>query len=297
MELSRTDRIKTLRDRLMNQLVLNAFEMSLDAMDRYIDAIRDWRPRCIYGYASSLSLLAARARETGRDLRMKDLRVVSTTGEALYPHQRQLLTEVFGVPVSNEYGSRDAGLIALETPEEQLAINSETILLEVLDANGQAVADGQIGEACITHLCSEAQPFLRYRTGDVVRRSTESDRAGRGLEILGEVQGRKTDFVVRADGTVMHALAVIYVLRDIHGVGSFKLIQHQAREIEVLVVPADGWGETARAAVRSGLTQRLGELHLEIKEVSEIPVEGSGKHRYVVSHVTLPGDLDGAMRE
>ncbi len=65
VELNKTDRIKTLRDRLLNQLVLNAFEMSPAHMDEYLDAIQAFRPRCIYGYASSVALLAAHAQERG----------------------------------------------------------------------------------------------------------------------------------------------------------------------------------------------------------------------------------------
>ena len=51
---------------------------------------------------------------------------------------------------------------------------SESILLEVLDEAGHPVAPGELGEAVATGLCSEAQPFIRYRTGDMVRMSPES---------------------------------------------------------------------------------------------------------------------------
>ena len=61
VELGKTDRIKTLRDRMLNQMLLNAFEMSAANMDAYLGAIQAFRPRCIYGYASSVALLAARA--------------------------------------------------------------------------------------------------------------------------------------------------------------------------------------------------------------------------------------------
>ncbi|TMH54803.1 MAG: phenylacetate--CoA ligase family protein, partial [Betaproteobacteria bacterium] len=53
-ELNKTDRIKTIRDGLLNQLVLNAFAMSAAAMDAYLDALQVFRPKCIYGYASSV---------------------------------------------------------------------------------------------------------------------------------------------------------------------------------------------------------------------------------------------------
>ena len=32
---------------------------------------------------------------------------------------------------------------------------------------------GELGEAVMTGLCSDAQPFIRYRTGDMVRMSAE----------------------------------------------------------------------------------------------------------------------------
>ena len=54
--------------------------------------------------------------------------------------------------------------------------------------------------------------------------------------MLSEVLGRTTDFVIRADGTIMHALAVIYVLRAVEGIAEFKFIQHTVRDVEVLVV-------------------------------------------------------------
>ena len=63
VELANTDRVKTLRDRMLNQLVLNAFEMSPSRIDQYLDAIQAFRPKCVYGYASSVALMAARARE------------------------------------------------------------------------------------------------------------------------------------------------------------------------------------------------------------------------------------------
>ncbi len=289
VELSKTDRIKTLRDRLVNQLLLNAFEMSPACMDDYLDAMQAWNPKAVYGYASSLALLAAHAEARGLRLRLPALRVVSTTGEPLFPHQRELIERVFGVPVSVEYGARDAGLMALQSPDGVLLQMSETHLIEVLDATGKPVEEG---EAVITSLVSAAQPFIRYRTGDVVRRSDRIDPAGRGLAVLDAVVGRQTDFIVAADGRIMHALAVIYVLRAVPGVGQFKLIQHAIDRLEVQVVPDTRWNDAARETVIRGLRARLGAaLAVDIRLLDTIAPEASGKHRYVVSHVPVQGAL------
>ena len=292
VELNKTDRIKTIRDRLLNQLVLNAFEMSPRQMDAYVEAIRAFRPKCIYGYASSVALLAAHAEERGLDLRVPELRVVCTTGEPLYPHQRELIVRAFGAPVANEFGSRDIGFTAHETPHGQMLLMSESIILEVLREDGSSAAPGEIGEAVMTGLCSDAQPFVRYRTGDMVKLSATPCQEGRGLHVIEDVVGRSTDFIVRGDGTIMHALAVIYVLRAVEGVGEFKIVQHAADRIEVLLVPGQSWTERAPTQITQGLQARLGaNVHVEIRTMDAIPAEASGKHRYVVSHVPLAGGL------
>ena len=298
VELNKTGRIKALRDRLLNQLVLNAFDMSAANMDAYIEAIREFQPKCIYGYASSLALLAAHAGERGIRLKLPSLKVVCTTGEPLYPHQRKLIEDTFGVPAANEFGSRDIGFTAHESPDGQMLLMSESIILEVLDAQGNPVAPGESGEAVMTGLCSHAQPFIRYRTGDVVRFSNDTCKAGRGLHVIDEVMGRTTDFVVRSDGTIMHALAVIYVLRATDGIEEFKFIQHSIQDVEILVVRNSDWTEQSRDKVVSGIKARLGNnVRIELRFVDSIPPEVSGKYRYVVSHVPLQSGLDSALRE
>jgi phenylacetate-CoA ligase len=148
----------------------------------------------------------------------------------------------------------------------------------------------------MTGLCSDAQPFIRYRTGDMVKLSDVPCKEGRGLHVIEEVIGRCTDFIVLGDGTIMHALAVIYVLRAVKGVGEFKIVQHATDHVEVLIVPGHGWTDQGRARITQGLQARLGEnVGVEIRVVEAIPAESSGKHRYVVSHVPLAGGLAGAM--
>jgi phenylacetate-CoA ligase len=295
VELNKTDWVKTLRDRLINQLVLNAFAMSPARMDTYLDALEAYGPRCLYGYASSVALLAAHAKQRLRKPRLPRLRVVCTTGEPLFDHQRALIREVFGAPVANEFGSRDIGFTAHETPEGQMLLMSESIVLEVLDAVGNPVAPGEMGEAVMTGLCSNAQPFIRYRTGDMLRLGKAPDHAGRGLHVIEEVVGRRTDFLVRADGTIMHALAGIYVVRATEGVAEFKLIQHDLRDIEVLVVADARWTPASARAIDAGLRHRLGdEVRVNVHVVEHIAAETSGKHRYVVSHVPLGGELERA---
>ncbi len=287
VELAKTDKIKQIRDRLMNQVLLNAFDMSPTTMQEYLQTIQQYQPKCMYGYASSLALLAKFAQSINAKINIPSLKVIFTTGEPLYPDQRQLIQEVFQVPVANEFGSRDIGFTSHETPSGQMLLMSESHILEILDSEGQAVAAGETGEAVITGLCSQAQPFIRYQTGDMIKATDAVCQDGRGLHVLGEVVGRSTDFIIKQDGTILHALAVIYVLRAIEGVESFKIIQHSVQEMEVQVVPNALWNDNEPQIIEQ-LQQRLGKIDIEVNTLAAILPEKSGKHRYVVSHVALP---------
>ena len=214
------------------------------------------------------------------------IKVAFVTSERLYDHQRAQIAKTFGAGVANGYGGRDAGFIAHECPEGGMHISAEDIIVEIVDPAGKVLPAGESGEIVVTHLATHDFPFIRYRTGDIGIIDDHLCACGRGLPLLKEIQGRSTDFVVAHDGTVMHGLALIYILRDLPEVVSFKIIQESRERVRVLVVPAGPLTTAVRGTIDEGLHARLGrEVTVEIEEVDEIPSERSGKFRYVVSHV------------
>jgi phenylacetate-CoA ligase len=286
IELGAQDRIKAIRDAVFRTELLPAFEMSEAKLDAFVARIRERRPKMLFGYPSSISLIAQHARKRG--VRMDDLgiRVAFVTSERLYDHQRETIQAVFGCPVANGYGGRDAGFLAHECPKGGMHITAEDVVLETVDSAGNAVPPGEPGEIVVTHLASRDYPFIRYRTGDVAVLDDRMCPCGRGLPMIRELQGRSTDFVVARDGTVMHGLALIYVLRELPGVAGFKIVQESLSLTRILVVPGDGYTDETTARIRAGIAKRLGpDVEVQVELVSEIAPERSGKYRYVMSRV------------
>jgi phenylacetate-CoA ligase len=294
VELGAQDRLRNLRDRLFRSELLPAFEMSASNLDRFVERIRKVRPAMLFGYPSSLSLIAAHAERRGTRLDDLGIRVAFVTSERLYDHQRETIGRVFGCRVANGYGGRDAGFIAHECPAGGMHISAEDILVEIIDANGRPVAPGTAGEIVVTHLATGDFPFLRYRTGDIGVLGSSPCSCGRGLPLLAEVQGRSTDFVVAADGTLMHGLALIYVVRDLPGIERFRIVQETTDRTRVLIVPGDGFTASLTELIRSGVRQRLGAgVKVEVETVDQISADKSGKFRYVVSRVVGAQPLQG----
>jgi phenylacetate-CoA ligase len=286
IELGAQDRLRALRDRLLRTELLPAFEMSEANLERYVRRIRRARPKMLFGYPSAISFIARHAEKRG--IRMDDLgiRVAFVTAERLYDHQRDAIARVFGCPVANGYGGRDAGFVAHQCPEGALHITAEDLIVEVIDEQGQPLPAGAAGELVVTHLASRDFPFIRYRTGDVGVLGKEGCLCGRGLPVLREIQGRTTDFVVAQDGTVMHGLALIYVLRDLPGLKAFKIEQESLDCTRVRLVPDQGFDMSLIDVMRKGLKARLGDgVRIDTELVTQIEPERSGKFRYVVSRV------------
>jgi len=106
------------------------------------------------------------------------------------------------------------------------------------------------------------------------------------LPVLKEIQGRSTDFVIAADGTVLHGLSLVYIVRDLTGVQSFKVIQESLELTRVQLVTDASFKPDDVRKIIEGFQRRLGDtVKVEVERVSAIAAEKSGKFRYIVSHV------------
>jgi phenylacetate-CoA ligase len=285
IELGKQDRIKYWRDKMLRTRLLPAFEMSESKLDQFVATIRAVKPRMLFGYPSALTHIARHAQK--RQVPMTDLgiKVAFVTSERLYDDQRATIEQVFGCRVANGYGGRDAGFIAHECPAGGMHITADDMVVEIVDDEGQVQGAGVAGEIVVTHLRTNDFPFIRYRTGDIGVLGATPCSCGRGLPLLQDIQGRSTDFVVAADGTVMHGLSLIYVLRDLPGIQAFKVIQETRERTRVLLVVEPEFQSGAIAQIVSGFQQRLGTgVTVDVEWVDSIPAEKSGKFRYIVSH-------------
>lgn len=279
------DRMRALRDGLFRSTLLPAFEMSEARLEEFVAWLRKHRPTMLFGYPSALTYIARHAQRRGQRLDDLGVKVAFVTSERLYDDQRETIGRVFGCRVANGYGGRDAGFIAHECPAGGMHLSAEDIVVETVDGEGKPLPMGQAGELVVTELSTVEFPFVRYRTGDVGVLDDSCCPCGRGLPLLRDLQGRTTDFVVAADGTVMHGLALIYILRDLPGIEGFKVTQETRTLTRVEIVPDGRYDAAVIPTIVQGFKRRLGaEVEVQVQTVKALPRERSGKYRYIVSH-------------
>jgi phenylacetate-CoA ligase len=94
--------------------------------------------------------------------------------------------------------------------------------------------------------------------------------------------------LVAKNGTVMHGLSLIYIVRDLPGVRQFKIVQESLDLTRIQLVTDDNFDIAQLPNIERGGNARLGEsVTVEVSLMDEIPPEKSGKYRYVVSRVVM----------
>jgi phenylacetate-CoA ligase len=297
LELTRQDRVRSIRDRVLRTKLMSAFEMDAATMDRYLDEML--RTGCVrvFGYPSSIFLLCQHARRRGKDLSECGVRAVFVTAEYLWDHWRKAISEAFNCPVANGYGGRDSGFIAHECPSRGMHITADRIIVEIIGEDNRPLPPGEVGEIVVTHLDTPEMAFIRYRTGDMGALSTKPCSCGRTLPLLERIEGRRSDFIVAADGRLMHGLSLIYVLRKMNGIEEFRIVQKTINNFEVQLVINDYFSREMEDEIRREFRERLrSSVEVEIRYLASIPPLKSGKLRYVISEVgegrTDPTEVD-----
>jgi len=97
------------------------------------------------------------------------------------------LSEVIGPGVAAECRENKGGMHVMEDHFFPEIVNPIT---------GEPVADGEPGELVLTTLTKQAQPVLRYRTGDITRLLPGGCRCGRVTRRMGRLEGRSDDMLI-----------------------------------------------------------------------------------------------------
>jgi phenylacetate-CoA ligase len=249
--------------------------------DEFVHKIIDFKPTMLRGYTSSLYYLAQVMSGKGVKLNVKS---VSTTGETMFDFQRELIESFYGCRAHDGYGGEGMEIAGQCETEPGYHVNAESVVLEVVDSEGQACPDGVEGQIVLTDLNHYSMPFIRYNIQDMGVRSGKACACGRGLPVLDRIAGRLTDIGVTPSGKPIFVQFFSIVLRGVVSkVRGFQVVQERPDLITLYVVPGDGFDEVRQEVVAKAQDYVGGDVRVELKTVDDIPLAASGKRRLFIS--------------
>jgi phenylacetate-CoA ligase len=233
------------------------------------------------------NLMALIRHFAARNERLPRLREVRTIGETVTPELRAACREALNVPVVDAYSSQELGYLALQCPASGLYhVMAESVMVEILAADGTPCAPGETGRVVATSLHNFAMPLVRYELNDYAEAGGPCP-CGRGLPTIARIRGRSRNMLRLPGGGERWPLVGFDRYREIAPIRQYQLIQHTLEEIEARFVadrPLTGEeeGQLARV-IQTSLDHpfRVSFTYLE----GEIPRGPGGKFEEFVSKV------------
>lgn len=273
-----------LYDRLYRRTTMSCFELGESTLPRFVASLARSRPDAIVAYTGALYAFARLLEAEGIVPYQPTSLVVGA--EALHDFQRETIERVFRAPVFETYGSREFMLIGAECPEHAgLHLTAEHHLVEIVDEDGQPVADGVEGDVVITDLTNFGMPFIRYRNGDRGVMATGTCSCGRHLPRLARVAGRRLDVLTTPDGQHLPGEFFPHIMKEFASVQRFQVIQEVADEVIVRIVAPTWSAEDAARLTREVGAVAGGQLRIRVETVADIPLTGAGKLKVVVNRL------------
>ncbi|TBX71240.1 phenylacetate--CoA ligase family protein [Flavobacterium silvisoli] len=203
-----------IKDFLSHRYRFSIFDLSDAFLEKILLKFKHKKFDYINGYTSSIVLFAKFLEQKNILLKTvcPTLKCCVVTSEMLFEDDKKLLEKQFGVPVINEYGASELDLIAFQNPDGDWQINSETLFVEILDNQNNALPYGKEGRIVITSLYNKAHPFIRYDIGDI---GVLDEKSTIKKPILKKLIGRTNDVALLPSGKKSPGLTFYYVTKSI----------------------------------------------------------------------------------
>jgi phenylacetate-CoA ligase len=253
-----------------------------------VAAQADWLvredPAYLLTYPSNVLALAEHFERHGLSLpRLRQLRTIS---EMLLPEVRLAARRVWNVPVIDTYSTNEVGYLALQCPaHEHYHVQSEGVLLEILDAEGRPCAPGETGRVVLTPLHNFATVLLRYEVGDYAEAGGPCP-CGRGLPVITRILGRYRNLVMLPDGRRYWPQLGQIQARALAPISQIQVVQTSLEAIELRYAAARDLTHAEREALAAIVCRSIGHpFEVAFVPLPSIPRSPGGKFEDFICQV------------
>ena len=233
------------------------------------EILRD-QPDQLIGYSSVIARLAEETLAGRLDI---SPRRISTNSEPLLPEYRALYKEAWGPIINNTWGCTETGMAAVECDQESgMHLVEDLVLVEPVDENSQAVADGELSaKVIVTNLYNHTFPFIRYELTDRIRILDKTCPCGSKYRLIDDIQGRMDDEFFYPGGVRIHPIFFRSPLGRDHHIFEYQ-VQQTSEGAHILLAGDREEYSGVMEKIRGSLEEQgLHNPQLSYEKVTEIP--------------------------
>lgn len=290
--------IKAAKDLFLNTQYISAFKLDPNQIEDLLKQLRHRPRKYLFGYASSLFVLAETAIELGLDNIRFEAAV--SWGDKLFPHYRTKIKQAFGCETMDTYGCTEGAMVAAQCNEGKYHLSVNQCYVEIVDEFGNRIPPGEMGRVIVTRLDNFSMPLIRYDLGDLAELAPGIEKqcgCQRWSPLLRRIVGRNTDIVKTRSGKNMIVHFFTAIFEHIPEIKQFKVIQRTLDEIEIHYIAGSGFEKTVLERIEKMIHDHLDEkFPISWLETADISATKSGKPEIIKSfldhglNITNEGD-------
>jgi phenylacetate-CoA ligase len=276
----------------MRRHFIPAYEISENNLGTFLEEVMRHKPVLLDGYAESYNIISQYLRKGG--YKGHKPRGIISSGQTLPLQSRQRIEEAFGCKVYDKYGAREfAGGIAYQCSEqaENYHVVAECSIIEIVDKDGKAVRPGEMGTVLVTELNNYALPLIRFKLGDFAIAVDQNTACpcGRGLPLIGPIQGRIQATIVGADKQLIPGTFFARLFADYdYAIRQFQVEQYELGKVTLKIVKANRYTDDVLKRVLAEIHRHLGkDIEVSVEFVDVIHLGRTGKRHHSVSHLNI----------
>ncbi len=275
--------LRRLKDKFFKTIYINSFSLSEEEILQVVQNLRRKKIRFLCGYSSSLNLFSEIARK--HNIFGFYLKGVISLGEKMVHSYRENIEEVFQSPVYETYGSGEGLLIASQKDLKSLYINIPHVYLELLDNEGNEVAEGEQGHVVVTSLIHFSMPLIRYRLGDLAVKLPKKEYPAQkefGMPLLKQIIGRNTDVLKTPRGNYLSVHSFTGLFAKYPHLRKFKVIRKTYDKLVIEFVADNEFYEAILFHLKKRIIEEItDEFEIIFNEVNDIKPARSGKPKII----------------
>lgn len=278
---------KKLKDLFFRTNYQNAFSLSDSDFEDIYKQLLKKKTKYSIGYPSAINEFAKYLIKNNLQYPFEG---IISLGDKLFPSYENNFTTAFQNPkIIDTYGCAEGLMMAGKADLPYYYIMSPHVHLEIVDDKGNPVPEGELGSVLVTCCTNLAQPFIRYKLGDLAiqlpKNQYPKDRQF-NYPLLQKVIGRETDIVKTPNGKTLIVHSFTGIFEHFPQIKQFKIIQNEIDSIKIEYIPDENYGfdDAVLITIETQLNE-LTDYNLKIFfiKVDSITPTKSGKPQIIVS--------------
>lgn len=276
---------------LENFRMLDSSNVDSEGAQGFLNTMtNDKNQKVILGYGSSFTALME-CLPIDKKINWK-IKAIFSGSEELPNQIKTRMQQVFNCPIMSRYSNQENGILAQQPPtgENYFELNISSYYIEFLKIDSDEPAEeNEEARIVVTDLFNKAVPMIRYDTGDLGVYNYIEDKVRGKRRVLVNISGRKADFLYSNQKKRLSPYTVINLMWKYTDIKQFQLIQE---DYEVILLKIVYRNEDKKKMIEAQLDIEIKQIFgsatkLIIQNLENIPIEQSGKRKYIISKIDL----------